>query len=488
MSITRSMTKAVKMPRGGLQEKFVELEDTQKAVMNLLVDLNVEKTRLEETHRATLNLLEDFGGEKTRLEETQGAILNILDDAGMEKQGSEDTRQATFNILEDSNIEKMRLEETQQAALNLLDDFNIEKIKVEDARAKDEALLASIGEGLVAVDKNGKTIVVNLAAEKMLGWKVEEMIGKTFFEFARLEDKEGKIIPLHERPVEMARASGTTTTTTAEYYYVRKDGTKLPVSIAATPVMVAGKNIGAVEVFRDITREKEIEKLRVDFLSLASHQLRTPLSGTKWLIETMQRGVIGAITSKQKGYLDEIYNINERMIKLVFDMLNVLRLESGVVSPKNELVSVSMLFEELQTMMAAAAKNRGVLLRNALKDHRKFEMETDFQMLKNILETFVSNAINYSMPGQEVILDVKEETTNIVFFVQDSGIGIPKEEQKIIFERFYRGSNAKALKPDGTGLGLYIASLLADKIGAKILFESEEGKGATFYLRIPRSK
>ena len=110
----------------------------------------------------------------------------------------------------------------------------------------------------------------------------------------------------------------------------------------------------------------------------------------------------------------------------------------------------------------------------------------DVQILQSILECFLSNAINYSPSGQEVVIDCKEETTAFVFIVKDKGIGIPKEEQEHILERFYRASNAKKFKPDGTGLGLYIASMLAEKIGAKIIFDSKEGKGSTFYLRLPK--
>jgi len=136
-------------------------------------------------------------------------------------------------------------------------------------------------------------------------------------------------------------------------------------------------------------------------------------------------------------------------------------------------------------MVAAAAKERKIALQNPL-NHRTLAIETDPAILKSILGVFLSNAIDYSRPGQKVILNVKEEPKTIIFSVRDFGIGIPKEEQKRIFERFYRASNAKIIKPNGTGLGLNIARILAEKIGAKIATESQENKGSTFYLRIPK--
>jgi len=162
-----------------------------------------------------------------------------------------------------------------------------------------------------------------------------------------------------------------------------------------------------------------------------------------------------------------------------------LRLESEGMLVKKEKISVSSLFEDVLTIVATAAKEREIALQYSL-NHQAFTIETDPEILRSILEIFLSNAINYSSPGKQVIFDAKEESEVVVFFVRDFGIGIPQNEQEKIFGRFYRASNAKSLKVVGTGLGLNIAKVLAEKIGAKISFESQENKGSTFYLRIPK--
>lgn len=136
--------------------------------------------------------------------------------------------------------------------------------------------------------------------------------------------------------------------------------------------------------------------------------------------------------------------------------------------------------------MESAAQSKGIVLYNAIQNRTSADVETDAEILQTILECFVSNAINYSGAGQKIIVDALEETNAIVFSVHDNGIGIPQEAQKHIFERFYRASNARVLKPEGTGLGLYIAFTLAEKLGGKVSFTSEEGKGSTFYLSIPK--
>ncbi|MBI5046104.1 MAG: PAS domain-containing protein [Candidatus Niyogibacteria bacterium] len=382
---------------------------------------------------------------------------------------------------------KVKEEEMSRlATTNILEDLEIAKNQIELAKVKDEATLASIGDGVIGTDTDGKIVLMNTAAQGMLLWPIEEAIGRASFDVVSLEDENQNFVPREKRPVTLA-LTGTITVGNI-YYCVRQDKTKFPVAIKATPIVLNGKIIGVAEILRDITKEREIEKLRTDFLSLASHQLRTPLSGTKWLIETLQRNILGELTSKQKEYLDNIYQSNERMLRLVSDMLNVLRLEGGGALLKKETISIKQFLEDTVLFMKSSAESKKVLLRNAFKGDQTIKMETDCQILRSIFECFVSNAINYSLPKQEIVFDVKEEPLTYVFSVKDSGIGIPPDEQKKIFERFYRASNAKALKPDGTGLGLYIAALLAEKLGGEVTFESEEGKGSTFYLHIPKIK
>lgn len=369
--------------------------------------------------------------------------------------------------------------------------------------AEQEAIFTSVGNhimGLVVVDENGKIKRVNKAFETLTDWKEKEVIGKFLVEVVPMEDESGNRIPFKERILSKILSGKIIVTTTAAatianigiekllekiptFYYVRKDKSRFLASSVISPILFNKKITGATEVFYDITKEKELERIRMDFLSLASHQLRTPLSGTKWLIETMYKGITGKITKKQKEYLDDIYKINEQMIMLVSDILNTLRLESENTLVKKEKIPVLSLFRDILITVTAAAKGRKVALQGPL-NHRTLIIKTDPEILKSILGIFLSNAIDYSMPGQKVILDIKEESGAAVFFVRDFGIGIPKVEQKKIFQRFYRASNAKALEPAGTGLGLNIAKTLAEKIGAGISFESEENKGSTFYLRI----
>ncbi len=353
------------------------------------------------------------------------------------------------------------------------------------AKAQDDAILSSISEALVATDREGKILFINTTTERLLGWRPEKVVGKPLSELSKVTDEKGNPVPWGERPMARAFASGAVSSAQS-YFYTREDGTRFPVSLNAAPIVEGSKVVGVVGMLHDMTKEKEIEKLRMDFLALASHQLRTPLSGTRWLIETLKRGILGPMNKRQTEYMDEVYSVNGRMIQLVNDMLDALRITGGALVIKKEEIPASKLFVDIIGMMGLTAREGEIVLKNALENKPAIVAETDPMVVKRILESFVSNAIVYSHPGGEVVLDAQEGADGgVTLSVTDHGIGIPQDEKAHILERFYRASNAKGLKPEGTGLGLYIAAELAEKIGAKITFESKEGEGSVFHLNLP---
>lgn len=365
---------------------------------------------------------------------------------------------------------------------------NLQKAKsnVEKEKVKDEALLVSIGEGILATDDTGRITIMNRVAERIIGWNVADVIGKKATEVILVMDGNDKMVPPDEHAISTTLTTGTTVMSNTTQYVHKITGKRTPVAVMVNPVILEGKLIGALATFRDITKEKEIEQMRIDLLSLASHQLRTPLSGTKWLIETLRKGIHGPLTKAQREYLDEIYKINEHMTSLVFDMLSALRIESGATSFKQSTISIASLFETISTTMTPAAKAKNVTLRIDGAD-TNIMITTAPELLRNVLESFVSNAITYSPSGKEILMSLKKEPSALIISVKDSGIGIPKKEQQHIFSRFYRASNAKTFNTRGSGLGLYIASMLSKKIGVLLSFESDEEKGSTFYVHIPYS-
>lgn len=368
---------------------------------------------------------------------------------------------------------------------------------LEQTRAKNEAILTSIGDGLVVVDKGGKISYINKSFEEMLGWKAKEIIGKSMVEIVPREDLNGVEVLFKERILTQVLAGQKfVADLTNAFYYIRKDKSRFPASSIVAPVVLLGKIIGAVEVFRDITKEMEIDKAKTEFVSLASHQLRTPLSTVNWYTEMLLAGDAGEVTLDQKKYLEEIYHGNQRMVDLVNTLLDVSRLELG-----------TFIFESKPTDIVKLAQS--VIDEQKLQIHEKkikflpsFEkdiplMQADPKLLRIVIQNILSNSVKYTSDGGKIEVSIlldssnskkirnKQRKNNILLKISDSGYGIPKNQQDKIFTKLFRADNVIGKDTEGTGLGLYIAKSIIEQARGKIWFESDENIGTIFYVSLP---
>ncbi len=376
------------------------------------------------------------------------------------------------------------LTKTRMAMMNIMGDLRIEKETLAEAKAKDEALLESVGDMVVAIDKKGSVIFMNKQSEVMLGKKLPEVIGKSYFDmWLLLYDEEGKkILELADRPFEKVLKSGKKTI--FNDYYCRVDSKKFAASIVVSPIFLDKEVVGAVESMRDITELKRIDKAKSEFVSLASHQLRTPLTAIKWYSEMLLSGDAGKVGKKQKQYLNEIHVGNERMVELVNALLNVSRIELGTLGILPEPADL----RKISRSVLEEAKP--LILEKKLKVSEEYEkglpmVAVDSKILQIIFQNLVSNALKYTPKGGRVSVGIKKQKSDAVFTVTDSGYGVPKAEQAQLFTKFFRASNIREKDPNGTGLGLYIVKSVVEDFGGKIWFVSEENKGTTFYVSIP---
>lgn len=372
-----------------------------------------------------------------------------------------------------------------------------------EAKAKDEALLASIGDGVIAVDNHLKIMFINPAAEDLLGYNSNEVIGKEFDEVIVVEDWQEKAVARFNRPVYQAVTKGISATTsssssssTDSYYYVRKNKAKLPVAFTVRPILLNGKIIGAVEAFRDITKEKEIDRAKNEFVSLASHQLRTPPTAIAWQTERLLSGKTGELTPKQREGFEEIRQSNQRMIQLVNDLLNVSRLDLDAFILKPMLTDIIALFKSALTDLNHKIEEKRLSVNEAYESE-KYLIQSDENMLRIVIQNLITNAVNYTEEGGTIGITLAQKlkgqnfggknlTKNyLVFSITDTGWGIPEKEQEKIFTKFYRAGNTREKHTDGTGLGLYIVKSILDRFEGEIWFLSQENKGTTFYVTIP---
>jgi PAS domain S-box-containing protein len=375
-------------------------------------------------------------------------------------------------------------ERATKAVTNVLEDLKIKEESLIEINAKEEAILLSIGEGLLATDEKGNIILINKIGEELLGMKSEEIMGKIFSEIISIEDEKGVSIPLQKHPISMVLETGNATATST-YYYARKDKTRFPMAVAVAPIVLDFKIIGTIKVFRDITREKEIDKAKSEFVSLASHQLRTPLTSISWYTEMILKGDVGDVIPGQKKYLEEIYQGNQRMIELVNTLLDVSRIELGTFKVEPKPTDIIKLAESvLNEQKVEIEKNNLIITENFSKNVPIFS--TDPKLLRMVFQNLLSNAVAYTPINGKIEFAISfDGKKTIRIKVSDTGYGIPKNQQDQIFTKLFRADNIRDKETDGTGLGLYIVKSIVKNSGGEIWFESEENKGTTFYVSLP---
>lgn len=380
------------------------------------------------------------------------------------------------------------LADQRKAILNILEDIDEEKTKAKREKDKIDAILHSIGDAVFVVDKDFRIIMINEVATDMVGCDIESCIGKKYddvLEFVHEDtgDRSGDFVTNAIEKGEVQEMKNHTV-------LISKKGKKIPVADSAAPLKDKGANVvGCVVVFRDVSREREIDKMKTDFVSVASHQLRTPLTAIRWFVEELHSEDLGKLNKEQKEYMDNVLESSKRMIRLVNDLLNVNRLETGRLSIEPKPTDMIGLIRNVikEQLISTDIKIKFNKPKKALP-----KIKLDPELIRQVVANFISNAVKYTEAATsnkkksllvEVALEMKG--SDMILSVKDSGVGIPKNMQSRLFEKFYRADNVKKLDTEGTGLGLYISKMIIEASGGKIWFESKENKGAKFFFSLP---
>ena len=371
----------------------------------------------------------------------------------------------------------------QKALLSVMEDLQEKNRKISIERDEKEIILNNIGDGVFVIDSQFKIILINKMAQQLCGHKnISKIIGKRYNEILRFVDEEtGKE---KDDFIKKTIQTGKIQKMANHTILIRRDGTKIPVADSSAPLKnKKGRVIGCVVVFRDVTQERAIDKAKTEFVSLASHQLRTPLSIIKWYAEILLEEDAGELKTKQREYLKEIYNGNQRMISLVNALLSVSRLELGTLSIYPEPLSITTIVNKLINEFEFKINEKKIKF---VKKYDKLpKIDLDKALIRIIFQNLISNAVKYTSDGGKVALKILRKNNKIEISIKDNGIGIPKKQQDQIFIKLFRADNAKEKNINGTGLGLYIVKSILDNCGGKIWFKSKENKGSTFYVSLP---
>lgn len=235
-------------------------------------------------------------------------------------------------------------------------------------------------------------------------------------------------------------------------------------------------------------REIKVSKSKSEFISIVAHQLRTPLSAMKWTLRLLLDGDLDPISEKQAKFLQRGYESNERMIRLISDLLDVTRIEEGRFGYALQEMDITKIIAKSAEEFEILAKKREIRLIISPPAQPPPMLFIDPARISLVVSNLLSNAINYTLPGGSVTVTVKSNPTEVEVAIQDTGVGIPQEQISKLFTKFFRASNVLRMQINGTGLGLFIAKNILLRHGGRIWGESEEGKGSTFRFTLPLAK
>ncbi|MBI2639532.1 MAG: Cache 3/Cache 2 fusion domain-containing protein [Candidatus Sungbacteria bacterium] len=352
--------------------------------------------------------------------------------------------------------------------------------ELDEERNTKEEIITNLSDGLIHISREGRILLTNRRALDLLFLKKDPTSAKFNRDTPDLPTM-GLLGPILF-PDNAPDGIFSDIKPTREFNF--NEPQEIHLEVDTIPIQ-GGREI--ILLVRDVTRERVLSRLKTEFISIAAHQLRTPLSAVKWTLRVILDGDAGKISTAQREYLESTYDVNERMIKLVNDLLNVSRIEEGRFEYQFREEDILAMIETAAWPYKELAGKKGIsmLLEKPKAPLPLVVLDKDrFQM---IIQNLLENAISYTPAGGIIKIALAEEQGEIGISVSDTGIGIPMSDQKRLFGKFYRSEGAVKMNPHGSGLGLFIARNIVLRHGGTISVKSEVGKGTTFHFTVPKA-
>lgn len=377
------------------------------------------------------------------------------------------------------------LEFSKKAIINLLEDVEKEK-EVSQQNASDlqkfKLAVDSTSDQIVITDANSIILYANPAAEKNTGYSLNELIGNTPSLWG------GQMPPDFYQKL-WSQIKDSKQSYSGEMTNIHKDGTKYIAQVQIHPII--GKNnevIFYVSIERDITKAKEVETMKNDFISVASHQLRTPLGSMRWNLEMLLAGDMGKMSKLVKDTIQEIYGSDTRMLALVNDLLNVSRIDQGRIENIPVNTNIIPIIEDSIKEMDFMSSKKKLKIDFDKKNLTELIAFVDPKRFREVMQNVLSNAVKYNRESGSIKIEIAQNSKETNINVSDTGMGISKKDQEKIFAKFFRASNAVLSETEGSGLGLFVVKSFVESWGGSVSFTSEENVGTTIYIKLPVKK
>jgi two-component system sensor histidine kinase/response regulator len=376
--------------------------------------------------------------------------------------------------------------------------FAVESEERRQAEERNRLILESSAEGIFGTDTQGRITFINSAASRMLGFSIEELMGRPSHAAFHHHHPDGREYAVEECPMYAAYTHGRASRIDDEFLW-RKDGTGLPVEYGATPILKDGAVIGAVVSFTDIAQRKQQEaellaaketaeeatRAKSDFLANMSHEIRTPMNA---IIGLSHLALKTALTPKQRDYLSKVHNAGTSLLGVINDILDFSKIEAGKLDMETTDFRLDEVISSVTTLTAQKAHEKSLEFLAHVSPDIPEDLLGDPLRLGQILTNFVNNAVKFTERGEiRLNIDLLERTGDKVqlkFSVRDTGIGMSKEQSQKLFQPFVQADTSTTRKHGGTGLGLTICRRLVELMGGRVWLESEPGVGSTFYFTV----
>lgn len=354
--------------------------------------------------------------------------------------------------------------------------------------SKSNIIVNAIADGVVVIDARGIIQLINPAALAIVGWGKDDAIKLDYRSVLKIIDSKDTLVTERNDPIQQCLVSHEPVIT--DKFGIRTvSGKKLLASIMVSPLSEVGR--GAVIVFRDITSTRAEEREQAEFISTASHEMRTPVAAIEGYLGLALNAQTATVDERARGYLLKAHESSQHLGRLFQDLLDISRLEDGRLNTNEQVIDTTELCRVIVGDFLESSKEKGLNLifepdkNTNAKLMPIFYTRVDVDQFREVFGNLVENAIKYTKQGT-VTIDVKGTDERVFITIQDSGIGIPAEDIPHLFQKFYRVDNTDTREIGGTGLGLYLSRRLTENLGGQLAVDSEYGKGSMFTIELPR--